>query len=261
MNSTNYYSTSNNNIITAAIYARVSTLTQAQNGLGIDGQIDTCTKMCQLKNYKIVQIYKDEGISGTIEGHERKQFNKLLAAAKRKEFKVVVFYKLDRLGRKLKVIINIIERLVELDVKPIFVLDNIDTTTDEGMFMFNIFASVSDHELKTIKTRLYDGYMSKKMKDGDIGGIVPYGYCRMDKKISPRDDCIAIVKYIFNLADNNISMSETARLLNQYQITSPSGKGKWYQQTVKRILINKNKYSGNELINNNQNNIYWPKIL
>jgi site-specific DNA recombinase len=253
--------TSDRKNIKAAIYARVSTLVQMQHGLGITGQIETCKKLCEMKNYDVVKIYSDKGISGTVEGHDRDEFNKLLEDAKIGNFDVIVFYKLDRLGRKLSVIIHIIEELVKFKVKPIFVEDNIDTTTDEGMFMFNILASVSDHELKVIKGRLNNGYKNRKMLDGEIGGRLPYGYCRIDKKICVNNKHVPIIKYIFDCREKGISTNVIADALNNNTIETPSGKGKWHRKTISRILNNKNKYSGHELINNNQNEVYWLKII
>ena len=246
--------------IKAAIYVRVSTLTQVSDGMGIEGQIDACKTMCEIKNYEIYKIYSDAGISGAIEGHERSEFNKLLIDAENKLFNVIVFYKLDRLGRKLHVISNIIEKLVKLNVKPIFVEDNLDTTTDDGMFMFNIMASISIRELTIIKSRLHNGYKTRKSLDGNIGGRLPYGYSRINKKISINENHVVIIKLIFNLIEKNTSMNKIAKILNDENIETSSGKGKWYSETIKRILNNKNKYNGTELINNNDNMIYWPII-
>ncbi len=250
----------NNTDIKAAIYVRVSTLTQVSDGMGIEGQINACKTMCEIKNYKIHKIYSDVGISGTTEGHERSGFKKLLIDAENKLFNVIVFYKLDRLGRKLHVISNIIQNLVKLKVNPIFVEDNIDTTTDDGMFMFNIMASISIRELTVIKSRLYNGYITRKSLDGNIGGRLPYGYSRINKKISINENHVVIIKFIFNLIENNISLNKIAKILNDGNIETSSGKGKWYCQTIKRISNNKNKYNGTELINNNDNMIYWPII-
>ncbi len=252
---------SDHNIKKSAIYARVSTLTQAQKGLGLDGQIELCKRLCKIKGYEIYQIYADSGISGTVEGTEREEFNKLLKDAEGKKFQTVVFYKIDRIGRKMSVIIKIMEKLIELNVRPIFVEDNIDTTTDEGMLAFNILASVSDHELKVIKGRLQSGYNIKRDKCGDIGGRLPYGFYRNANIVSINEEQQNIIKYIFESYDAGLSMNQIAYTLNNSTVKSPSGKGLWYAKTIKRILENKNKYIGIELINNNKNNIFWPKIL
>jgi site-specific DNA recombinase len=245
----------------AAIYARVSTMTQVHKGLGLEGQIELCKRICKLKKYEIYNIYVDSGISGTVEGHEREEFNKLLRDAEDKKFQTVIFYKIDRIGRKMSVIIKIMEKLLELNIKPIFVEDNIDTTTDQGMLMFNILASVSDHELRIIKSRLKNGYNAKKNKCGDIGGILPYGYHKINGVVDINAKEKEIITHIFNMIDKGMSYNRISQILNTNNIETPSGKGKWYAETVKRIDKNKHKYIGIELINNNQNNIYWPKIL
>lgn len=245
----------------AAIYVRISTVTQMLDGLGLEGQIDTCKKLCEIKKLKIYKIYRDEAVSGTTETETREGFTEMLTDAEYGKFNIIVFYKLDRLGRKMSVIINTIEKLHKLNIKPIFVEDNLDTTTDEGMLMFNIYASVSDHEIKIIKKRLRSGLRSKQLLDGCIGGTLPYGYSRVDKKIEIDPYQSAIVKYIFNLHNKGISMNKIAKILTEYNIKTKKGKTRWYSNTVKCIIDNKLKYQGLELVNNNENNIYWAKIL
>jgi len=249
------------NRIKAAIYARVSTLLQAREGLGLEGQIKICEKWCKIRGYEIYEIYKDS-VSGTVDEHDRLSLNKLLEDAKDKKFQIVVCYKIDRLGRKMSVIMSTMEKFELFKVKPIFVEDQIDTTTDEGMLMFNILASVSVHELKKIRSRLQSGYDANRDKNGDIGGKLPYGYVRYDGEISIDETKADIVRSIFyNHIDLKKSMNLIGNQLNDSKIETPSKKGKWYAKTVMRIINNKNKYNGTELINNNKNDAYWPKIL
>ena len=182
----------------AAIYVRVSTQLQTEKGFGIEGQIDICTKTCEMKNYEIYKIYADKGVSGTTKADKREAFNNLMNDGKEQQFDVIVLYSLDRLGRDIRVILSMIDELRKHNIKIVFCKESIDTTTEQGNFMFNIYASVADHELNTIRRRLYNGYLERKTRDGDIGGKLPYGYCRIDKKISINPDQANVVKKIYN---------------------------------------------------------------
>lgn len=245
----------------AGIYVRVSTLNQAEKGYGLDGQLNTCTKMCQVKNYEIAKIYSDEGVSGTKKAHERKGFNELLGDAKEKAFVILVFYSFDRLARDIRVFLSIVDELNKYGIKIVSCRENIDTTTDTGEFMMNIYASVSHLELKTIKSRLSMGREQRRLEKGYIGGSLPYGYSRVDGSIEINPDQGDIVNYIYDCYHNkNFSLRKIGRFLDQGEIKTPKGGKKWDAKSIGLILDNVEKYSGG-IINANENGICWPVIL
>ena len=244
-----------------AVYVRVSTNTQVNKGHGLDGQISLCKKMCDIKNYTITEIYTDGGVSGTTKAHDRPGFNKLLIDAKNKKFKVLVFYSFDRLARDIRVFLNIVDEIKEYGIKIVSCKENVDTTTDTGEFMMNIYASVSHLELKTIKTRLAMGREEKRLKNGDIGGIMPYGYSRIDGSIEINEYKANTVNIIYTLYhDNKLGLREICRWLDDKNIKTPRNGKKWSKNTVTNILDNHLKYEGC-VINNNENGIRWPLIL
>ena len=245
----------------AAIYIRVSTAGQVEKGMGLDVQLDKCRQECQNKDYIIVKEYRDEGVSGTIPADKREGFSQILKDARNKEFDVLVFYKFDRLGREIRVFLKIIDGLRKEGIKIVSCKENIDTTTDHGNFMLNIYASIADLELRTIKTRLLEGKEKKKFTTGYVGGRLPYGYKAVNKKVEMVEEKTKIVLEIFECFDkHNMSYNSIAKYLNDMNVISPNEKGKWYAKTIIRIIKNKDKYNGC-LMNDNVNGIKWPKIL
>ena len=102
--------------IKAAIYARVSTEEQATEGYSIPAQISELEKYADLHGIEIVTRYIDEGVSGkSIQG--RPQMKKLLRDASNQMFNYVLVFKLDRLARKMKDSLDIIETLEKNNVK------------------------------------------------------------------------------------------------------------------------------------------------
>jgi site-specific DNA recombinase len=96
--------------INAVIYARVSTEEQATEGYSIKAQKDLLSSYAEKHNLTIVSEYIDEGKSGkSIDG--RPQMMRLLEDAKQKKFEAVVVYKLDRLARKTRDSLEIVETL------------------------------------------------------------------------------------------------------------------------------------------------------
>ena len=128
--------------------------------------------------------------------------------------------------------------------------------------MKNLYALISDNELRVIKRRLKEGLKKKKEKDGCIGGNIVYGYRRINKKIEIDEEQAEIVRFIFDsYFIDKLSSNKIAKILTEKGIITSRGKIKWNKSTILGILKNQNKYRSVTLINDNKNNIYWPVIL
>lgn len=133
-------------------YARVSTQDQR-----LDLQIDELTKIgCQT-------IYKEKVSSAK----ERPELQNMMENLR--EGDTVYVWKLDRLGRSLKDLINLIETLLLKKVNFISLKDSIDTSTAQGRLFLNIFGSLAEFERDIIRERTKAGLESAKAR-GKIGG-------------------------------------------------------------------------------------------
>jgi len=90
-----------------AIYVRVSTSYQAEEGYSIDEQKDKLEAYCKIKDWKIYDFYVDGGFSGS--NTKRPELERLIDDTKRKRFDIVLVYKLDRLSRSQKDTLFLIE--------------------------------------------------------------------------------------------------------------------------------------------------------
>jgi site-specific DNA recombinase len=89
---------------------RVSTEEQREKET-IEIQEEFLDQYCGLYELEVAEIYKDDGVSGTIPLHERPEGRRLLEDAKEGKFDAVLVYRLDRLGRSLLVIVDAHDRL------------------------------------------------------------------------------------------------------------------------------------------------------
>lgn len=134
-------------------YARVST--QDQN---LDLQLDAFSK------YGVEEIFKEK-ISGGKK--DRPQLEKMIDKL-RKGDKVVVF-KLDRISRSTKHLIELSELFAEKEVDFISIQDQIDTSTPMGRFFFRTMASIAELERDIIRDRTKAGLESARAR-GRVGG-------------------------------------------------------------------------------------------
>ena len=124
-------------------YARVSTKHQRES---LDQQI------LSLQTSGCNEVYF-EIISGT--NTKRSELTKLLNQIKSQD--TLVITSVDRLGRSLKDLINIISSLKERSIYFQSLKEQMDTHTDTGMLMFNLIASIAEFERTLINRRIYDG--------------------------------------------------------------------------------------------------------
>ena len=137
-----------------AIYARVSTQEQAENGNSLDFQIEKLKAYCQLREFKIVGEYVDAGVSGA--KSERPALNKLKKDIDKID--IVLIYKLDRLSRSIKDTMYLIEDLFKPNnVNLISLSENFDTSQAMGMATIGMLSTFAQLERETIKERMMAG--------------------------------------------------------------------------------------------------------
>lgn len=127
-----------------AIYCRVSTEEQKKFGISVTDQKNSLTEYCKKNNYNIYDYYIDEGVSASTIS-KRKEFVRLLKELN--HIDLIVFTKLDRFSRNVRDANNL---LVELDKHNTSFRaideDDIDTSTADGRFIFNLKVNLAEHE-------------------------------------------------------------------------------------------------------------------
>ena len=145
-----------------AIYGRVSTIDQ-----NVDNQIIELEKYCNNRNMSIFSKYIDKGVSGSKES--RPEFDRMLADASKRKFDVLLVWKLDRLSRSLKHLLNTLDTLQSLNISFICYSDNIDTTTPTGKLMFQMVGAFAEFERELIRERVKLGLQRAKSKGIKLG--------------------------------------------------------------------------------------------
>src|ERR1051325_7286898 len=88
-----------------ALYARVSTEDQAERQT-VQAQLDFLRKLADLHGWPVAGEYVDDGYSGTLPLEDRPDGRRLLEDAAARAFETVVLYRLDRLGRSIRVLLD-----------------------------------------------------------------------------------------------------------------------------------------------------------
>ena len=146
-----------------AIYARVST-TKDQS---CERQILELRQIAENHNWKIVDEYVDEGISGA--KRNRPELDRMLKDALLRKFDVVATLELSRLGRSVKNMCEIADLLKQKNINLFVKNQNIDTSTIVGELFFNIINSISQYERDLTAERIKSGLENAKRKGKTLG--------------------------------------------------------------------------------------------
>jgi site-specific DNA recombinase len=239
----------------AAIYVRVSTEDQAQSGYGLDVQRSRCRAMAEVKDWRIVSEYSDEGISGTKDASGRPGLSALLGAAQAGQIDAVIILALDRLGRKTRIVLDLVEILTAAGVQLVSCKESLDTSTPQGQFVLTMFAAIAQLERETIMQRTSAGRDERAAVDGEQGGRLPYGYTRSGQGIQIDNQASGHVRLIYQ-ARQHASLRAIASELNRI-VLSPRG-GRWHASSIAEILKNEDAYRGGR---RGESTICWPAIL
>lgn len=156
-----------------ALYARVSTL----NGQNPEMQLAELREYAGRRGWAISAEYVDLGVSGAKES--RPEFNRMMADAHRREFDAVLCWKLDRLGRSLKHLVNTLADLQAYGVAFISLRDNLDLSTPSGRLMFHVVAAMAEFERALIRERVSAGIQAARARGKRIGR--PRAYVNADR--------------------------------------------------------------------------------
>ncbi len=159
-----------------AIYCRVSTQEQAEEGYSLEEQQRLIREYCQQKNYEVAMVYEDAGISGKDIRH-RPAMQQLLEDASKKKFHLVMSWKINRISRKLSDAIKIVETLEKYGIGYQSYSEPFESSTPAGKMQFQMMALVGEFERNTIAQNVKMGMRAKAMSGEWCGGIPPFGYC------------------------------------------------------------------------------------
>ncbi|HQO58939.1 MAG TPA: recombinase family protein [Candidatus Omnitrophota bacterium] len=228
-----------------ALYTRVSTEDQAREGFSLEVQRTYLLQYAKNFGWDVIctmsgrDVYMDDGYSGG--NMDRPALQRFLFDARNKHFDLVLVYKQDRLSRRLKDLLGLLEELEALGIGYKSATEPFDTTSSAGKMAIQMLGSCAEFERNRLVERVFPG-MVVGVKRGHWQGAryAPYGYRynKEAKKLEVHADEAKIVKEIFTMYVNGKSTSQIAGYYYHLGIPSRQG-GKFYTKFISDILKNK----------------------
>ncbi|MZP29365.1 recombinase family protein [Heliobacterium undosum] len=222
-----------------AAYVRVSTDEQAQQGISIPAQKSRLLSYAQAMGWEIVDYYIDDGYSG--KDLNRPEIQRLIRDAQGKKFNTVLFLKLDRLSRKQRDTLYLLEDVFEpshIGIKS--VTEAFDTTTPFGKAALGMMAVFAQLERETIVERVRLAKKESAKQGRFMGGPAPLGYDHdpVHKRLIVNEEQADLVRWIYDeYLKGERGYQGIVELLDQQGIPSPTGR-KWNTVTMREILRN-----------------------
>lgn len=228
-----------------AIYARVSTEEQAEHGYSIDAQLDILRQYCQQSGKVVAGEYVDKGVSGK-EMTKRHELKRMLRDAEKREFDEVVCWKINRLSRKTRDLLEIVETLNRKNVCFRSYSEKFETETPMGRFALQMMGAVGELERNTIVENVKMG-LKQRAKMGLHNGGSCLGYRSVDKQDGDRrnkqtlfeivpEEAVTVQK-IFSLCAAGRGFRSIANQLNRDGHRTKKG-NTFSEAGIKEILIN-----------------------
>jgi site-specific DNA recombinase len=212
----------------AALYARYST--DKQSEASIDDQFRVCERLAETEQFVVTARFSDAAVSGGTS--TRPGYQRLLAAARRHEFDVIVAEDSSRLWREMSEQWRAIKELQDLGIH--VVGHSLDTRRPENKILLSVNGAMAEAYRDEIARRVHRGLEGLARAGKPTGGKA-YGY------VAARDSgtgCIevneteaAIIRRIFEMYANGTSPRTIAATLNSEGIPSP---GASWNRTVRR---------------------------
>lgn len=229
-----------------AIYSRVSTIEQAEEGYSIAEQERLLIEYAEKNGCEVYKCYSDRGISGkNIEA--RPALKELLRDAEENEFDMVITWKINRLSRKLSDVLKIVEIFDRNKITFKSYSEPFETNTPAGRMQFQMMALVGEFERGTIAQNVKMG-MCARAREGKWNGGVVLGYDtipiegagnkkRKETKLIVNDNEARVVRLIFDMYLDGKGYKAITNQLNKLGCKTKKGNN-FSVGSIKDILMN-----------------------
>jgi len=218
-------------------YQRVSSLTQANEGISLEAQGAKIEAWAETKGYSVAASFTDAGISGKKMSNRPSLLKAMETACKLKC--PLVVYSISRASRSISDCLKIVEKLQASGADLISLSENLDTTTANSKFMAHIYFSIAEQERSVISERTKMA-LRHMQAQGKRTGRVPYGMdCKDGVNLTPNKTEQAVIAEMLEMTDKGLSLREIAKALTERGIKAKSGVD-WHPESV-RLVVKRNR--------------------
>lgn len=235
-----------NHKLKVAAYARVSSNSQDQlNSFSVQVQYYT-NYIEKNNNWQFVDIYADEGISGTAMT-KRSEFLRMIEDCRNGKIEKIITKSTSRFSRNLVDSLEVLRELKMLGVSVYFEKEGLDTQLLSGENLLTLYSLFAQEESISISQNCKKGIRMKMSKGQYVASTAPYGYRLMNKQLEIEPTEAEIVKKIFQDYISGKGLVVIAKELNQQAVPGKRRNCIWRDRSIALILRNE-RYIGDMLM-------------
>jgi site-specific DNA recombinase len=223
-----------------ALYARVSTEMQAEEGFSIEAQLNEMRAYAAQRGWKVVAEFVDAGISGST--MDRPGLRALLEAAQAHQFDVVLVHELSRLSRSVFDTFEIFEQLGRAQVGFASVREpQFNLLDPHGRFFLTMIASINQYYLDMLRLHTQKSKRERARQGLYNASVAPYGYRHVgDARTPPEvvEEEAKVVRRVFEMyATGRYTCRQIAEVLNGEGYRTRSGR-RFSKDSITEMLRN-----------------------
>ena len=205
-------------------------------------------KISKNKDWAMVGIYADEGITGT-KTAKRDGFLRMIDDCMNGMIDIILTKSISRFSRNLVDTLQYVRMLKEKNIAIIFEKENINTLSMESEMALALLSTLAQNEVESLSANVKMG-IKMKMKRGELmgfNGCLGYDYHPEDKTITVNKEEAKIVKFIYDMYVQGFGTNMIRKELVRLQKKNKKGQVVWSESGVLGILKNE-KYKGDILL-------------
>lgn len=196
--------------------------------------------------YKLIDIYADEGLTGT-EMKKRDELHRLIRDCKKGKLDRVIVKSVSRFSRNTAELLTVLRTLKEIGVSVYFEEQGIDTELMNMEMLVTFPGMAAQKESENISENMRWSYQ-KRMQSGEFNCCTPaFGFNLVNGVMEINEAEAAVVRRIFSLYLNGMGIQHIANSLTQDGVPRKDGKTEWCHSAVRYILTNE-RYIGDALL-------------
>ena len=196
--------------------------------------------------YRFVDIYADEGITGT-SMEKRDDFRRMLRDCKKGLIDRIIVKSMSRFARNTEEMLTALRALEQMEVSVYFEEQGLDTKSMNSEMFATFPGMVAQQESVSISQNMRWSY-KKRMESGEFNCCAPaYGFDLINGKLVINETEAAVIRRIFDLYLQGIGMQTIANILNNEGVRRQYGRKKWHHTTVNYVLNNE-RHKGDALL-------------
>ena len=221
-----------------AVYARVSTEHEAQIN-ALENQLEWYKIECSRhSDWEIVEVYVDQGITGT-QAQKRPEFLRMMEDARKDKFDLIITREVSRFARNTVDALSYTRQMKAMGVDVLFINDSINTAADDGELRLSLMSSMAQDESRKISERVKAGQKISREKHILYGNGNILGFRRENGTYVPEPEQAETVRLIFQMySSGKVGLQKIVAELYRLGRLDAGGHVSWDASKVSRVLHN-----------------------